>query len=148
MGKVRKLAKYQVRDLTAAYTSSSGCTTIAPDYPKAFKNVGENERGDSRNEFLGMTASLDPSLPDEIVFGESYIDREDNNQHDEDYNILNTKNGTLTKLSAKELERHNPNYPSWQHHGDKTYLIRSRLYHKLHSILRQIHEKRSEGRFV
>lgn len=118
-----KLTEDQANELLSDYPITAGCTCSFPKaFPNTFTDVGIDRRPTPRFSLLGLTVSKDNDREDEVVFGISYVDHEDSNQHDEDHFLLSKGDLNLTKLTGKRLEKYNKKYKN-THHGDKSYLI-------------------------
>ncbi len=118
------LTSEQARSLLSNYPINTGSTSFfSLAFPETFQEVGINQRPQSRFTLLGLTISEDPDRANERVFGISYTDHDDDDQHDSEDHFLFSKNELiLTKLIGKRLEKYNKKYKN-THHGDKSYLI-------------------------
>lgn len=81
---------------------------------------GLRQRDLSRNNYLGYTVSRPEDF--RLVFGLSYEDSYDNNQHDEDYFVYDIQLNKITKYYGKELESLDPRYKK-THHKYQAHLI-------------------------
>jgi len=77
-------------------------------------------RGSNRNKYLGYTVSR--PKPTRLVFGLTYEDFFDNNQHDEDYFVHDLKNNTITRYYGKSLEKVDEKYKN-AHHKYQRHLV-------------------------